>query len=459
MRALLVVALLGACAKPDPYVCAIDSDCGSGAFCETDGNCSIADATCPSGRRYSDIGGGAVAGLCVDGSMSLDESALCNVTAARPSGTVPDTCAKTICDVDPTCCATSWDQQCARMAEARCDLDCAPEIVAAGGYRLAAAFNLDTPTTKLWSEYHSSWNQVPAWGDIDGDGLPDLAVGREANSDGPGLKIYQNTGLANGTLELTAVSIGGDPIDTVGQLTWRDFDGDDLDLLAAGKGIYLVVTDNNTFTSHMLTTTNAEVDATWASATPTPPWRIAARDGMTGSVVTYDLSDTYGLSSPTSLGLSQGGVTWCQIGGTGARDIVAGGRIFIANATGYAAATDASASGYASTCADLDDDDKLDLVIADYSAMHIVMNRNGGVTSTPIDFAIIGAHFGIADFDDDGRVDILVSSAQASDDVQEIPLRLLENRTNGFMLRPILPDWNTPMLDSSGLDIGRMPRE
>jgi FG-GAP-like repeat len=291
-------------------------------------------------------------------------------------------------------------------------------------------------------------------------GLPDLAMGREANADGPGLQIYQNSGIANGKFQLTAVTIAGDPIDTIRMVWWRDFDADgDLDLLASGKGIYLVVTQNGTFTSHRLTATNADVNATWLNTTSAPPWRIAAANEMAMDVVTYTISEAFALSSPTSLGFGEGAITWCNVGGTPARDVIVGNRIFIANATGFAAPSNASGAGYLPSCVDLDDDNDNDLVLGDYSTVRIIIN-NGGLATPPIEFPIIFPdYFGIADFDDDGRIDILVSSAEASDNVKQIPLRMIENRTTGFEVRQILPDWNAPELDSRGLDIAYVPDE
>jgi hypothetical protein len=36
---------------------------------------------------------------------------------------------------------------------------------------------------------------------------------------------------------------------------------------------------------------------------------------------------------------------------------------------------------------------------------------------------------------------------------------MIENRASGFEIREILPDWNTPELDSRGLDIAYVPED
>lgn len=54
---------------PAAFACQDDQEClGDGqGFCEADGACSFPDPSCPSGRRYGDLGPADVAGECVPG--------------------------------------------------------------------------------------------------------------------------------------------------------------------------------------------------------------------------------------------------------------------------------------------------------------------------------------------------------------------------------------------------------
>lgn len=453
-----LVLVLAACETPGPYVCASNDDCGDG-FCESDGNCSVADPACPSGRRYGTLSG-ASAGMCVDGDLpdpTVDETALCGVTGARPDGT--STCAARICADDPSCCEISWDLQCARAAEARCDLAC-EEIVAAGGYAYAAAFSLDTPRMPVWTTSHVTWLHSPAWGDIEGDGFPDLAIARDGDASTASVVILQGSGLVNGSLILTPATITGDAITRTENLEWRDFDADgDLDLLASGpEGIWIVVTAGVTFTAHRLTGNPAA--ATWLATSAAPPWRIGVVYDVepNAEVVIHTVDAGFALASSTSLGMliDRGVPVWCHVTGTPARDLLVGGNLYIANATGFAAVTTISGSGFFPACADLDGDGDNDVVLGDYGHVQVIENQNG-LTTEPFEIPFVyAAGISIADFDNNGRLDVLVSSGTS--DRVEIPLTLLDNTATGFERRDILPDWNTMDLDSREIDIGRPPR-
>jgi hypothetical protein len=450
-----MLAAIG-CAKPGQYVCAIDLDCGADGFCEAGGLCSATDSECPSGRRYGELAGSR-ANDCVDDEppITVDETALCGVTAARPDGT--GTCAQMVCAADSSCCETSWDQQCARIAEARCDLDC-EEIIAAGGYSFSSVFRLDAPRTMLWSQNYNRWNYTPAWGDIDGDGNPDLAYAREGSlPTSPGVVILESSGLSGDTLTLTPASIGGDPISWVENILWRDFDADgDLDLLASGmNGIWLVVTDNHTYTAHQLSTT-MYASATWVSSSSAPPWKIAASyGGATPRVVIETFDETYNVTGSQMIGDSNDNAIWCHVGGTPARDLIVGDDIYLANATGFAAPTQASGDGFFPTCADLDADGDNDLVLGDYDSVKIILNQNG-LTTPPIEFTTLAiGGITVADFDNNGRLDVLASTS--TNMRTEIPLYFFDHLETGFAPRDILPDWNTADLDSQGVDVGRPP--
>ncbi len=67
-----VAAIVGVGCQTEPFGCESDDQCqvdSAAGVCETNGYCSFADPECPSGRRYSDLAGGGLAGLCVNAPM------------------------------------------------------------------------------------------------------------------------------------------------------------------------------------------------------------------------------------------------------------------------------------------------------------------------------------------------------------------------------------------------------
>src|SRR5688572_27531921 len=68
MSRLLLALLLGsaaACVKPRAFSCTDSAECGAGGQCEPVGFCSFADTACAGGRRYGDLAGGGLGGVCV----------------------------------------------------------------------------------------------------------------------------------------------------------------------------------------------------------------------------------------------------------------------------------------------------------------------------------------------------------------------------------------------------------
>src|SRR5690242_15235553 len=66
MRAVLCLALAAAgCLRATEFRCALDAECGAGGSCEPIGYCSVASASCPGGRAFSDTAGQNLANTCV----------------------------------------------------------------------------------------------------------------------------------------------------------------------------------------------------------------------------------------------------------------------------------------------------------------------------------------------------------------------------------------------------------
>jgi hypothetical protein len=86
---LVLVSTLGACKGEGDFTCAGDDACagvGPGARCEANGWCSFEDGACDSGRRYGELAGDGLGGICV-GEASATEGA----SSSGPSPTTEDT--------------------------------------------------------------------------------------------------------------------------------------------------------------------------------------------------------------------------------------------------------------------------------------------------------------------------------------------------------------------------------
>ena len=109
----------------------------------------------------------------------------------------------------------------------------------------------------VWSSTESDWTQSMAWEDYDGDGDLDLAAGNGGSSGQPGQpnRLYRNDG---GVLTSSAVWSSTESDDSE-SIAWGDYDGDgDLDLAAGnyGQPIRLYRNDGGTLTR----------SAVWSSA-------------------------------------------------------------------------------------------------------------------------------------------------------------------------------------------------
>lgn len=76
MRLAIGIALVAAgaagCLRDTEFTCTQDADCDAGGRCEQVGFCSVADARCATGRRFSPSAGQGLASTCVaSGAMSL----------------------------------------------------------------------------------------------------------------------------------------------------------------------------------------------------------------------------------------------------------------------------------------------------------------------------------------------------------------------------------------------------
>ncbi|MEM7124840.1 MAG: VCBS repeat-containing protein [Chloroflexota bacterium] len=96
-------------------------------------------------------------------------------------------------------------------------------------FRLPQKPTLDEGVYPIWSSEENDRTQGIAWGDVNGDGFPDLAVGNFVQAN----RVYMNH---NGVLEKSASWSSLDKNQTTA-VAWVDIDGDgDLDLTASNSG-------------------------------------------------------------------------------------------------------------------------------------------------------------------------------------------------------------------------------
>jgi len=109
-------------------------------------------------------------------------------------------------------------------------LICLMAVCRADGPLAARAADGD-PFTLAWSSYDTSTTTSMAWGDYDGDGDLDLAVGNNGQPN----QLYRNDGLKDGVLQMTLVWSSVEADNTT-SIAWGDYDNDgDLDLAVGNE--------------------------------------------------------------------------------------------------------------------------------------------------------------------------------------------------------------------------------
>ncbi len=231
-----VTALTG-CLPTATYECTADESCGADRTCQPTGYCSVDDPACPSGQRYHDSAPGHLAGHCVAAGPDAglpDGAAGCprSPCLEGPPLAAGCACAQDVCALDPYCCTSAWDLACTRRAETVCGAACSGYLAVACGteintqasrvYRMASP-SLFVPVFVTATLRRAT---MPAWGDFDGDGDPDLAIAA-IYGDLPAL--YEN-GVSDVFSSTGDIAAGTNAT----SLAWGDFDGDlDLDLVVA----------------------------------------------------------------------------------------------------------------------------------------------------------------------------------------------------------------------------------
>jgi subtilisin-like proprotein convertase family protein len=298
----------------------------------------------------------------------------------------------------------------------------------------------------IWSTGESARTKSVAWGDVDGDGNLDLAVGNY----GSPTRVYKNQG---GTLDTQPFWSTVEPADT-NSVAWGDLDGDgDLDLAVGNTYSPTCVyqNQNGTLDSEQIWRTD-EFDDTQSVA-----WGDVDGDGdLDLAVGNYD--------SPTRVYENRGGIldtrpmwntaesagtlsiAWGDMDGDGDLDLAVGNdgsptRVY-KNQGGLLDIrpvwrTDESARTESVIWGDVDNDGDLDLAVGNYSGLtRVYRNDNGELDLQQIwstDKTADTTSVAWGDVDGDGNLDLAIGNTNS-------PTWVYYNQYNSLSLEPT---WST----------------
>ncbi|MBK9098050.1 MAG: T9SS type A sorting domain-containing protein [bacterium] len=280
------------------------------------------------------------------------------------------------------------------------------------------------PSTPNWQATDSDYHGHLDFGDINGDGWPDVAVSVYIGTGGfstPGkVKLYLNN---NGTLSSNPDWISGDLFYTF-SCAFGDADGDgDLDLAVAGGEAYY----NNPAQPRIYYNNGGMLETL-------PSWK------GTASIYSYD-------------------VNWADFDNDGDLDVVFAGEsnpnfIFANSGTSISTtptwqSTDASQYANSLFVGDVNNDGFLDLAISDNNQLggsgkfKIYLNNNGTLSTTPYwtsSFSGYGSGINLADIDNDLDLDLITGGWWQ-------PIRIYLNNSGTFSATPQYTSTSTSVVE------------
>ncbi|MCP4288512.1 MAG: VCBS repeat-containing protein [Gammaproteobacteria bacterium] len=272
-----------------------------------------------------------------------------------------------------------------------------------------------------WFSNNSDWTWSVAWGDVDGDGNLDLAVG---NQNGPN-RVYLNRGSS---LDSTATWSDNDS-DSTRSVAWGDVDGDgDLDLAVGNKSASNKIYLNDAGSLQMT--------ADWSSndndITLSVAWGDVNGDGNLDLAVGNEFGPNKiylndGESLQTSAAWSSNdndqtwSIAWGDVNGDGNLDLAAGNadvsnKVYLNQGTTLQTSAGWSDSdndtSFSVAWGDVDGDGNLDLAVSNNVTSKVYLNMGNTLELTATWSSVDGGGQSIAwgDVDGDGDLDLAVGN-------------------------------------------------
>ncbi len=443
-----MLILLGACLRTPGYQCATADQCaldGVAGRCEANSYCSLADGACASGFKWAPSA--PQAGACVEGAgpdarpddAGIDGAPrLVNECLVQPKLRASDSaCTTSVCAADARCCAREWSDQCVQLTEQRCGKSCSQRLATVGDGLVRVQAWSGSAFTTIWSHpVHATigYGGV-AWGDVDGDRLPDLV----SCTEGGDAEIWLN----GGTCGEAFCPGGAVHVTDCADVEWVDADADgDLDVMVIGaywSGLW--INDAGLFGATVdLLDGNYHTGMDWADLDGDGYLDLALAQYNTASQVArvtrpvdaVVITDS-GWVEPGGDGRAHTRAIFGDLDGDGVLDLVSTGPQFTqvwrntsttggfaSDATPYFTTT--TYGGLGAALGDMDEDGDLDIVGATEGApLTLTRNRRDSgmsdLTVTPLWQSADSfgeARVVVGDVDGDGHLDIVVGPTPAT---------------------------------------------
>jgi hypothetical protein len=471
--ALVIAGLMaGGCLRNPTYQCASSDQCtegGTAGRCEPDGYCSLADSTCTGGYRWSNSS--PMAGTCVGQVSGNVNVCLVQNKLDRAS----DSCVDSVCAQDSRCCDREWSDACVQRAETLCHHPCGTYVASLGFGTVRVQKWDGSKLATVWSKatFANTSNAAIAWGDVDGDHVPDLATCEAQTQTLPGkLCIWHNGGTCGEMFcQQKCIDIG----DCLA-LQWVDVDHDgDQDIVdfdAYSSAVW--INDQGLFGDTLFQPFGGNIvaDADWADIDGNGQLDVAlAQYGAPAELATVAPGGPNGLTltsiwddSVTDANTNHEAIHFRDVDLDGRIDLIASGagmlkvwRNTSPQADGWMTNTttpyysDSSYDGESLVMLDVDEDGDPDIVVGSGGG-HVNALRNNELpghsstfTMTPMwssgnSYNTVRMRAG--DVDGDGHIDLVVGTVE-----QPPPAALdvyLARGTLGMFGNSGAPDWSDP---------------
>ena len=314
--------------------------------------------------------------------------------------------------------------------------------------------------TRVWSAAQSDPSYSVAWGDYDGDGDLDLAAG---NNDQPN-RLYRNDGGTPDGAPIFTVAWSSVEADDTRSVAWGDYDGDgDLDLAVGNKGSHRLYRSDGGSLSVNATWSLAEMSYAWSASwgdcdgdgdldlavgNADQPTRLYRNDeGVLTASAVWSSIEAYVTTS----------VAWGDYDGDGDLDLAVGNRgqpnLLYRNDGVAPDGTPILSLAWSSVesddtqsvaWGDYDGDGDLDLAVGNWQGSNLLYRNDGGALTYSAVWSSVEVNnttsMAWGDYDGDGDLDLVASN-------WGLPNRLYRN--DGGALTPSAV-WSTAEADMTG---------